>query len=79
MDVLQRLGVTLTVRWLAPWAAFALALAAGRLLAGGKAVQVDELTLGLPLAWLAGWLGSRGFTGATAAVATAGLLVGILA
>jgi hypothetical protein len=79
MDILERLGLSFTIRWLTPWAAFALALAAGRLVAGGEAVRIDELTFGLPLAWLASWLGRRGVLGATAAVATAGLLVGILA
>jgi hypothetical protein len=67
------------LRWLGPWACFVLFLGAGRVLTGGHTVGIDELVLGMPLGWLAGWAATRGFQVAAVGVALAGLLVGLLA
>lgn len=72
-----------TMRWIAPWAWFVLALALGRVLTGKSAVNIDELVFGLPLSWLVAWIGDREMKVASGAagtiVALVGLAIGLLA
>ena len=82
-EVIRELDVSGTVRWIAPWAWFVLALAVGRALAGKSAIQIDELVFGLSLSWLVAWIGDRKMKVASGAagtiVALVGLAIGLLA
>jgi hypothetical protein len=71
------------VGWLAPWAGFVLALSVGRVLQGKAIVQIDELVLGLPPAWVAAYVARR-WTSAwslllAAGVVVVGFLIGLVA
>lgn len=73
-EVLREFGLlSVSVRWLIPWAGFALALMVGRVVAGGSAVEIGDLFFGVPLAWLVGWLDAR--EGGPASIAVGGVLV----
>ena len=69
--------------WLVPWAGFVLALGVGRIVGGESTLEVGDLVLGMPLAWLAAWAGRRSgetwLAVGTGVVAAVGLLVGLLA
>jgi hypothetical protein len=82
-QVLEQLGITGRSRWLGAWTFFVLALAVGRVGAGGHAVRIDELVFGMPLSWLVGWSLARGWRatgfGLGALVVLTGGLIGLLA
>jgi len=82
-EIVQALHISGTIRWIAPWAWFVLALALGRVLTGQSAIQVDELVFGLPLSWLVGWIAARDMkvasVAAGAVIVAAGLAIGLLA
>lgn len=71
------------MRWLTPWAYFVLALGAGRVMAGDSSIRIDEMVVGLPLAWLVAWVGARGREALSQALGlllmAAGFVMGVLA
>ena len=44
------------IRWIAPWAGYVIALLVGSVLEGKGAVDTGLFVIGLPIAWLAGWV-----------------------
>lgn len=82
-EVMREFDSSVMTRWMAPWAAFVLALAVGRVLTGESAVHIDELVFGVPLSWLVAWTSTRDMRGASVAaggvVALVGLTIGLLA
>lgn len=83
-ELMREFGIPWTIRWIAPWAWFVLALAVGRVLTGKSAIHIDELVVGLPLSWLAAWIRARDAKVASVAaggivVASVGLAIGLLA
>ena len=83
-ELMREFGMSWTIRWISPWAWFVLALAVGRVLTEKSAIHIDELVFGLPLSWLAAWIGARDAKVASVAaggivVASVGLAIGLLA
>jgi hypothetical protein len=80
--VMRELGNIGMSRSLAPWAAFVLALAVGRVLTGESAIDTGELCLGIPPSWLVAWLAAREMELASMAggalIVGMGLAVGLL-
>ena len=66
------------LRWPSLWAYYVLALLVGQVLAGGSAVTIGAAFLGVPLAWLAGWIQTR-WRQVEAVVVVALVLVGLAA
>ncbi len=65
------------IRWFGPWAGYVLAVMVGRVLAGESVVDIGALFLGIPLAWLAGWLDARDREWAQIAVVVVLVLMGL--
>ena len=80
--VLNRVGAGTRELGLETWAVFVLALAVGRLFAGGRNIELDELVVGLPLSWLTVWaeprLGRAANIAAAAGIVLVGLAIGLL-
>ena len=70
------------IRWIAPWAGYVIALLIGSALVGKGAVDTGLLVIGLPIAWLAGWVLEKKLNIGVALVGlmiVSGLLVGYFA
>ena len=69
-------------RWMVPWSGYVLALLAGRAIGGESTVQISDLGVAVPLAWLAAWIERRHEPAGTvlgALLLGAGLIVGLWA
>jgi hypothetical protein len=81
--VLERLGMRRRLGWLGPWGGFVLALAVGRVPQGKGVVHIDELVVGMPMAWAAGYAERRWANSwsllCIATVVLLGLVIGLVA
>ena len=54
--IIDSLGLGKPLRWIAPWAGFVLAVLVGRIFAKESLVDTGVFIVGMPPAWLAGWM-----------------------
>ena len=81
-DIIDSFVAGGTSRWMSVWAGYVIALLVGSVLASKGSVDTGLFVIGLPLAWLSGWLlGKRPQIGAPLVALTfvAGIVVGYFA
>jgi hypothetical protein len=84
VSALHLLGLDRLGSWVAVWGGYAQLLGVGHVLAGEDAVPVDELVLGMPVAFPAAWAAQRWPLSPWGAAAPLlvlpfGLIIGLLA